>query len=319
MLGIWLENKQLSLRADLPIPTPPEGEALIRVLKAGICATDGALVRGYYPYTGILGHEFVGIVESEGKWKGKRVCGEINAACGKCEQCLNGRRTHCDNRTVLGIVNRHGAFAEYLTLPFENLHPVPDSVSDDEAVFAEPLAAALEIQQQIQVKPTDRVIILGDGKLGLLCAQTLALTGCNLLVLGRHRSKLDILSARGIRTAFADDAPKHRADIVVECAGKPESFELARKWVRPRGTIILKSSYVGAVSADLASIMVNEITVLGSRCGPFAPALDLLARKLVDVKSLIHARYPLREGVAAMEKAQERGVLKVMLEVSRRG
>jgi threonine dehydrogenase-like Zn-dependent dehydrogenase len=206
MLGIWLENQHLSLRTDLPIPAPPPGEALVRVLKAGVCATDGALVRGYYPYTGILGHEFVGVVESEGEWKGKRICGEINASCGKCEQCLNGRRTHCDNRTVLGIVARHGAFAEYLALPFENLHPVPDSVSDDEAVFAEPLAAALEIQQQIQVKPADRVIILGDGKLGLLCAQTLALAGCNLLVLGRHRGKLDLLSQRGIRTALADEA-----------------------------------------------------------------------------------------------------------------
>lgn len=315
MLGIWLENQQLSLRSDLPIPAPPEGEALIRVLKAGICATDGALVRGYYPYTGVLGHEFVGVVETEGEWKDRRVCGEINASCGRCEQCLNGRRTHCDHRTVLGIAARHGAFAEYLALPFENLHPVPGPVSDDEAVFTEPLAAALEIQQQIQVKPTDRVIVLGDGRLGLLCAQTLALTGCDLLVLGRHRNKLDIVSARGIRTALAETAPNLRADIVVECTGRPESFELARRLVRPRGTIVLKSSYVGTVPADLASIMVNEITVRGSRCGPFAPALDLLARKLIDVKPLIHARYPLREGLKAMERAQERGVLKVMVEI----
>ncbi|MBM4424387.1 MAG: alcohol dehydrogenase [Chloroflexi bacterium] len=317
MLGIWLEKEHLSLRDDLPIPTPPKGEALIRVLKAGVCATDNALARGYYPYTGILGHEFVGVVESEGEWKGARVCGEINAVCGQCEQCLNGRRTHCDNRTTLGIINRHGAFADYLTLPFENLRPVPESISDDEATFTEPLAAALEIQQQIQVKPTDRVIVIGDGRLGMLCAQTLALTGCDLLVLGRYPAKLDLLAARGIRTALADDAPRARADIVVECTGKLPSFELAQRLTRPRGTLVLKSSYVGRVPADLASAMVNEITILGSRCGPFAPALDLLARKWVDVQPLIHARFPLNEGLAAMAKAQEKGILKVLVEVSR--
>ncbi|MBI3177504.1 MAG: alcohol dehydrogenase catalytic domain-containing protein, partial [Chloroflexi bacterium] len=215
MLGLWLDSQRLTLRADLPVPQPPAGEALIRVLKAGICNTDIELTRGYYPYTGVLGHEFVGVVESEGQWKGRRVCGEINATCGQCEQCLNGRRTHCEERTVLGIVNRAGAFAEYLALPFENLHIVPDSVSDDEAVFTEPLAAALEITQQTQIRPSDTVIVIGDGKLGLLCAQVLALTGCKLLALGRHRSKLDILTPRGIRAALGDDAPAMCAEVVV--------------------------------------------------------------------------------------------------------
>ncbi len=316
MLGLWLDSQRLTLRADLQAPQPPSGEALIRVLKAGICNTDVELTRGYYPFTGILGHEFVGVVESEGEWKGVRVCGEINAACGECEQCLNGRRTHCEERTVLGIVNRHGAFADYLTLPFENLHTVPDSVSDDEAAFTEPLAAALEITQQIQIRPSDTVIVIGDGKLGLLCAQVLALTGCNLLALGRHRSKLDLLAARGIRAALADDAPSARADVVVECTGSPAGFDLARKFLRPRGTLVLKSTYAGSLTVNMSRIVVDEITLVGSRCGPFPPALDLLARRLVDVRSLIHARYPLRDALAAMERAQQPGVLKVSLDIS---
>ena len=296
------------------MPQPPPNEALIRVVRAGICNTDLELVRGYYPYRGVLGHEFVGIVESEGEWHRRRVCGEINAACGECAQCRAGRNTHCDRRTVLGIVNRDGAFAEYLTLPFENLHAVPDSVPDDEAVFTEPLAAALEITQQIQIRPTDEVVVLGDGKLGLLCAQVLALTGCHLLALGRHPKKLALLAARGIRTALVTEAPDMRADVVVECTGSVGGFDLARKFLHPRGMLVLKSTYAGSASVDLSRVVVDEITVVGSRCGPFAPALDLLGRKLVDVRSLIHARYPLREGLAAMECAQQPGVLKVVLE-----
>lgn len=315
MLGLWFDSQRLTLRADLPVPLPPPGEALVRVLKAGICNTDIELTRGYYPYTGILGHEFVGVVKSEGEWKGKRVCGEINAVCGQCEQCLNGRRTHCEDRTVLGILNRAGAFADYLTLPFENLHAVPDSVSDDEAVFAEPLAAALEIAQQIQIRPSDTVMVIGDGKLGLLCAQVLALTGCNLLVLGRHRSKLDILAARGIRALLVDDAPAARVDIVVECTGSPAGFDLARKFLHPRGTLVLKSTYTGLLTVNMSRIVVDELTIVGSRCGPFAPALDLLARKLVDVRSLIHDRFLLSEAARAMDRAQEAGVLKVLLDI----
>lgn len=316
MKGLWLENGHLTLRADLPAPQPPAGEALVRVLRAGICNTDLELRRGYYPYTGVLGHEFVGVVESEDEWTGRRVCGEINAACGECAQCRAGRKTHCDRRTVLGLVNRNGAFAEYLTLPFENLHAVPDSVPDDEAVFTEPLAAALEITQQIHIHPSDEVIVIGDGKLGLLCAQMLALTGCQLLVLGRHRNKLAILTGRGIRTALVGEAPALRADIVVECTGSADGFELARKFLRPRGTLILKSTYAGSLTTDMSRVVVDEITVVGSRCGPFAPALDLLARKLVDVRPLIHDRFPLREAVRAMERAQEAGVLKVVLDIS---
>jgi len=316
MRCLWLEDRRLSARADAPVPQPAHDEALVRVLRAGICNTDLELVRGYYPFSGILGHEFVGVVESAGEWRGARVCGEINAACGACAQCRAGRNTHCDRRTVLGIVNRNGAFAEYLTLPIENLHAVPEAVPDDEAVFTEPLAAALEITEQVQVRPSDTAVVIGDGKLGLLCAQVLALTGCRVWALGRHQNKIDVLAARGIQTALVDEAPPVRADVVVECTGSAAGFDLARQFLRPRGTLVLKSTYAGLASVDLSRVVVDEITVIGSRCGPFAPALDLLARRLVDVRSLIHARYPLSQGLAAMERAQQPGVLKVILDVA---
>jgi threonine dehydrogenase-like Zn-dependent dehydrogenase len=317
MLALWLENNVLRLVDDLPIPAPPPREALVRVLRAGICNTDLELVKGYYPYTGIPGHEFVGRVEAAPgaeQWTGKRVVGEINAVCGRCAACLGGRPTHCENRTVLGIVNRHGAFAEYLTLPIENLHEVPAALPDEVAVFTEPAAAALEIQQQIQIRPADRVVVIGDGKLGNLIAQTLALTGCDVLAVGRHRSKLDLLDARGIRTAFAADVPEGKADVVVECTGNAEGFALARRTVRPRGTIVLKSTFRGEAQVNLSSIVVDEITLVGSRCGPFVPAMDLLARGLVDVRPLVHARYTLTNGLAAFEHAARPGVMKVLLE-----
>ncbi len=205
MKGLWLENNQLQLRTNIPIPEPLPGEALVRVLRAGICNTDLELIKGYYPYTGIIGHEFVGVVEQGPKQLiNQRVVGEINAACGDCRFCRRGQPTHCENRTVLGIVNRHGAFAEYLSLPIENLHLVPENVSTAAATFTEPIAAALEIQQQIQICKDDRVLVVGDGKLGQLIAQTLALTGCELLVVGRHKDKLVNLAAKGIKTGFAD-------------------------------------------------------------------------------------------------------------------
>ena len=209
MQALWLENNQISLR-DVPQPKKPS-EALIKIRKAGICSTDLELVKGYYPYAGILGHEFVGEVidAPDKKWIGARVVGDINAVCGKCEACLNGRPTHCESRTVLGIVNRDGIFAEYATLPIENLHRVPDSVPDEMAVFTEPLAAALEIQQQIQIKPTDRVLVIGAGRLGQLIAQTLALTGCDLHVVARHSLQQNLLTARGIRiTSEAEIQPR---------------------------------------------------------------------------------------------------------------
>ena len=193
------------------------------------------LLRGYYPYAGVLGHEFVGVVESDGEWKGKRVVGEINARCGKCEACLHKNRNHCEHRTVLGIQDRNGVFAEYTTLPYENLHEVPHNVSEDEAVFTEPLAAALQILQQIQIHPEDRVVLIGDGKLGLLCAQVVALSGCDLTVIGKHENKLEILKRRGIKTALMKDAPKLKADVAIEVTGSPSGFEMARSFCAAAG------------------------------------------------------------------------------------
>ena len=316
MKALWLENNQLQLRSDVPIPEPLPGEALVRVVRAGICNTDLELLRGYYPYTGILGHEFVGVVEQGPKQLvGVRVVGEINAVCGECRFCRSGQPTHCENRTVLGIVNRNGAFAEYLTLPIANLHPVPDNVPTDVATFTEPVAAALEIQQQVAVRPDDRVLVVGDGKLGQLVAQTLALTGCDLLVVGRHRNKLDYLAARGIKTGLADVVTDRAFDLSVECTGKPEGFAIARRALRPRGTLVLKSTYAGHLTFDASSLVVDEITLIGSRCGPFPQALQVISQEQVDVKYLIQSHYPLDEAIAAFDRAQERGILKVLLEI----
>ena len=316
MKALWLENNQLQLRSDVPIPEPLPGEALVRVVRAGICNTDLELLRGYYPYTGILGHEFVGVVEQGPKQLvGVRVVGEINAVCGECRFCRSGQPTHCENRTVLGIVNRNGAFAEYLTLPIANLHPVPDNVPTDVATFTEPVAAALEIQQQVPVRPDDRVLVVGDGKLGQLVAQTLALTGCDLLVVGRHRNKLDYLAARGIKTGLADVVTDRAFDLSVECTGNPEGFAIARRALRPRGTLVLKSTYAGHLTFDASSLVVDEITLIGSRCGPFPQALQVISQEQVDVKYLIQSHYPLDEAIAAFNRAQERGILKVLLEI----
>ena len=316
MKGLWLENNHLQLRADIPIPEPQPGEALVRVLRAGICNTDIELLRGYYPYSGILGHEFVGVVEQgPPHLVNQRVVGEINAVCGQCRFCRSGQPTHCENRTVLGIVNRNGAFADYLSLPVENLHPVPDNVPTEAATFTEPLAAALEIQQQVQIRPDDRVLVVGDGKLGQLVAQTLALTNCDLFVVGRHRDKLANLAARDIKTGLVDDVKDRAFDISVECTGNPEGFAIARRALRPRGTLVLKSTYAGNLSLDASSLVVDEITLIGSRCGPFPAALELLAAGKIDVQPLIQACYPLSQGLTAFEHAQKRGVLKVLLEI----
>ncbi len=316
MQGIWLEKQQLQLKTDLPIPSPPPGEAKIKVLRAGICNTDLELLRGYYPYTGILGHEFVGVVESGApNLVNKRVVGEINAACGKCYFCMTNQPTHCEQRTVLGIVNRNGAFANYLTLPVANLHPVPEQITTDAATFTEPLAAALEIQEQVKILPEHKVLVVGDGKLGQLVAQTLALTGCNLLVIGRHHDKLEKLESRGIAVGFEDIVSPRSFDIAVECTGNPDGFNLALSGLRPRGTLVLKSTYAGKLTLDASALVVDEITVVGSRCGPFAKALDLLSQKKVDVTSLIETCYPLEEGLAAFSHAQQRGTLKVLLKM----
>ena len=315
MRALWLENNKISL-PDIPQPRSPN-EALIKIRKAGICSTDLELVKGYYPYTGILGHEFVGeVVEAEdASWISERVVGEINVVCNECEQCLNERPTHCENRTVLGIINRDGTFAEFTTLPIANLHRVPASVPDEMAVFTEPLAAALEIQQQIQINPSDRDLLVGAGRLGQLIAQTLALTGCDLRVVARHKHQQDLLKARGIMTISEEEIKPWRWDVVVEVTGSPSGFALARRAIRPRGILVLKSTYQGEMSINFSSVVVDEINIIGSRCGPFEPALHLMESKQVDPMVLIAAEFKLKDALKAFEHAAEPGVLKVLIDV----
>lgn len=314
MKAVWLEDCALSVR-DVTAPVAKADEALIRVRLSGVCGTDLELVRGYYPFTGVIGHEFVGkVVDApDASWIGARVVGEINAACGECEACRNARPTHCENRTVLGISGRDGVHAEYTTLPLANLHRVPESVTDEQAVFTEPLAAAIEILAQVHVLPTDRVLLVGAGRLGQLVAQVLALTGCRLHVVARHPHQRALLAARGIACISAEEVESRRYDVVVEATGSPSGFELAHAAVRPRGTFVLKSTYRGEISLALAPFVVDEITIVGSRCGPFAPALRMLERGDVDVTPLIAERYPLDRSLKALEAAARPGMMKVLI------
>jgi len=316
MKGLWLEDRKITYRTDLPEPVVEPGMALIRLRQAGICATDLEMTRGYAPFKGVPGHEFVGeVVEAPGHdaWVGRRVVGEINLPCGECKTCRAGRGNHCEQRGALGIHSKDGVFAEAFTLPVVNLHAVPDTVPDDAAVFTEPLAAALEIQQQVQIQPEMRVLVVGAGRLGLLIAQTLKLTGCDLKVVVRREAPARLLAGYGIETVYPDAVSENSADLVVEVTGAPAGFALSRRAVRPRGILVLKSTFADKVSLDLSTLVVDEITLVGSRCGPFAPALRLLAAGLVDPVLMIDARYPLSGGAAAFEKAAAQGVLKVLL------
>ena len=322
MRGLWLGSEGLQLREDLALPAPRLGEARIRVTLAGVCNTDLELARGYMGFAGTPGHEFVGVVEAcdDPAWRGRRVVGEINCGCGGCAGCRAGDPRHCPDRTVLGILGRDGSFAEHLTLPVANLHEVPASLSDEEAVFAEPLAAACQILDQVAVRPTQRVVVFGDGKLGVLVGQVLARTGCALTVVGKHRSKLAVLAEQGIDTLLLDEhrsRPSPRADLVVEASGTASGLEAAVAAVRPRGTIVLKTTVADAVRLHLAPLVIDEITVVGSRCGPFEPALRALAARTVRVAPLIHARYPLQAGLEAFAHAARPGVVKVLLEVGK--
>jgi len=314
MKSLWLENETLSYSENTPKPVRAD-EALIRVRLAGICGTDLEMVRGYYPFTGVPGHEFVGeVLEAEDKrWIGQRVAGEINVSCGECEQCQGGRKSHCENRTVLGITDRDGIFAEYVTLPTQNLHRVPDSVSDEKAVFTELLAAALEIPQQVHIRPTDRILVIGAGRFGQLIAQVLQLTGADLHVVARHPQQQNLLKERGIRLIAGEDVKPQRWDVVVDVTGSASGFGLARQAIRPRGTLVMKSTYKGEMQVNFSSIVVDEINIVGSRCGPFAPALRLLESGEIYPPGMIAAEYPLNHGLEAFEKAAERGVLKVLL------
>ena len=314
MRALFFDNN-LRYLTDYLVPEPGENEALIRVTCAGICNTDLEIVKGYMNFRGVPGHEFVGVVERCGNkaLEGKRVVGEINLSCGNCPYCKSGLRNHCYNRSVLGILGKDGAFADYVTLPTGNLHLVPDSVPDEEAVFVEPLAAAFEILEQVGIGAEDRVCVLGDGKLGLLTAQVVSLTGCALVVGGRHKEKLSILERRGIETKLSSDITERVFDCVIDCTGSSLGIESAMKLVRPKGTIVLKTTVAKRDNIDMNVIVIDEITLVGSRCGPFEPAIHALETKTVDVLPLISRTFPLSEGVEAFNFASGKGILKVLL------
>ena len=333
MRALVCRGTELALEHDYPHPTPVAGEALIRVVQVGICNTDLEITRGYMGFQGVLGHEFVGVVEEiygdtvlrqYRHLIGQRVVGEINAACHRadCFYCQRDMPTHCTNRTTLGIVNRDGAFADYVMLPVENLHIVPESVSDEEAVFVEPLAANFEIFEQIHLMPTQRIAIVGDGKMGQLAARVLRLSNCEVLMIGKHEEKLALVENLGITTHYLKEIEHFVSDngrcvdLIVECSGSAQGLEIAIRLVRPRGTIVLKSTVADKSTLHLAPIVIDEIRVQGSRCGPFPPALRALSQRLVDVSSLISARYTLDEGLTAFDRAAQKGVLKVMVKVS---
>jgi 2-desacetyl-2-hydroxyethyl bacteriochlorophyllide A dehydrogenase len=316
MRALWLEDKKLEYRSNLPIPDPADSEALIRVQLAGICSTDLELVRGYYPFSGIPGHEFVGEVVTSPKnptWIGKRVVGEINIACGECATCRSGLHRHCEKRKTLGIHDWNGAFAEYLVLPLSNLHTVPDNLPAESAVFTEPLAAAYEILEQNTFTPGDTVLLIGAGRLGQLIAQVLHAAGCEIEVVVRHSKQSELLEQHNIHTVSAQGLGDKKFDVVIEATGSPDGFGLARRYVRPRGKIILKSTYQGNMDVNLSSIVVDEVTLMGSRCGPFEPALRLLAEGKVDPASLIEAVYPLEQAIQAFTLAAMPGKLKVLI------
>lgn len=316
MKALRFEQGELKL-GEIERPERPD-EALVRVVLAGICNTDLEIVRGYADYSGTLGHEFVGIVERspDPAQVGRRVVGEINAGCGDCDLCRRGDPRHCLKRTVLGIHDRDGAFAEYVSLPPENLLIVPDRVSDRQAVFTEPLAAACEILDQVEIGPAHRVAVIGDGKLGQLIARVLLRTGCDLVLIGKHSDKLELAALAGVNTLDLKNLTidqSSRFDYVVEASGAASGLDLALKLVRPRGTIILKSTFHGAVQLDTSRIVVDEISIVGSRCGRFESALALLAEDLFDLELLIAGTYDLTQGIEAMNDARQPGKLKVLL------
>ena len=303
---------------DQPKPVAGGRECLVRVLKAGICSTDLEITKGYFGFTGVLGHEFVGVVEAAptASLVGQRVVGEINVACQACEYCRKGLQRHCPERTVLGILRRDGVFREFLTLPEENLHAVPDGISDEDAVFTEPIAAACEILDQVSIGPEHHVAVLGDGKLGLLVAMVLSRTGCQLTLVGKHPAKMDVVKDYPLQRVAVEIALglARSFDVVVEATGSPQGWDLALRLVKPRGTVVLKSTFHGEIAFNPAPIVVDEITVVGSRCGRFEAALSLLGKKTIQPLRLLQHTLPLQQGLKAFELARQPGVLKVLLE-----
>ena len=317
MRALVLTDAGPAVRDDHPEPDRA-GEARIRTSLAGVCATDLELVRGYMDFRGVLGHEWVGVVEAadDPAWVGRRVVGDINCPCGRCATCRADRSTHCPHRTTLGIAGRDGAFSERFALPTGNLHAVPDGVPDEAAVFVEPLAAACEILEQVHVRPSDRVVVVGIGRLGQLCARVLALTGARVQAISRNPARFDLLPPGIERVEDPDHAVG--ADVVVDCTGNADGLALATRLVRPRGTVVLKTTVHAPRGVTPIPWVIDEVTLVGSRCGPFDPALRLLDAGLVDPTPLITERFALSDGVAALARAADRDVVKVVLDPSAR-
>jgi threonine dehydrogenase-like Zn-dependent dehydrogenase len=316
-------EETLNIVSDAPVPRRA-GEALVEVICAGICNTDLEIVKGYAGFRGTLGHEFVGrVAESPGSsLVGRRVVGEINAGCGKCHFCLSGDPRHCAERSVLGIKDRDGAFAEFLSLPVCNLIEVPDSVSDEAAVFVEPLAAAFNILEHLSVGPSSNVVVVGDGKLAQLIVLVMSQTGCTLTVIGRHKEKLDLAGAFGAQGLLMDNAAlgaelRQRFDVAIEASGSPSGLASALRLVKPRGTVVLKSTHHSVTPLDTSDVVVNELTIIGSRCGRFQPAIDLLSKGRADLSPLISGRFPLEEGLRAFQQQAETPTsMKVILQIA---
>lgn len=306
---------KLRLDKDVPMPVTNEGDVLLKMRRAGICSTDFSLMAGYNDFSGILGHEFVAdVIEGPQDLLGKRVVGEISVTDEDCEYCRRGIPSQCLHRNTVGIINYPGAFADYLQLPIRNLHIVPDNVTDDEAIFTEPLAAALQVTEAVHISPRDRVVVIGVGRLGMLIAQVLKLTGADVIGVIRRQKQADLLNSWHIEAVESGELPDNTAQVVIDVTGNPDGFTQALDLVKPRGTIIIKSTYVGAIQANLTRVMVDEIRVVGSRCGPFDAALRLLAAGLIDTQSLIDARYDFDDAVEAMDRAAQKGIIKVLLD-----
>lgn len=315
-------NNKLELKQNFEKPTPKENEALIKVKLVGICNTDYEITKGYMGYNGILGHEFVGVVEEiNGEDKsllGKRVVGEINLGCKNCDYCAKGLERHCPNRQTLGIFNKDGCFADYVTLPLSNLLEVNEKINDETAVFVEPLAAALEILEQLHIKPYEKVCVLGDGKLGLITALALNASNVDVTLVGKHQNKLDIAKEQNVKTMLLENLKQEdnkSFDVVVEATGRVSGFETSLNLVKPRGVLVLKSTIATGKELNLAPIVIDEITVLGSRCGQFAPALRLMEKNVIDFSKLVSAKLSFDDAILGFEKNKEKNTIKILLEM----
>lgn len=316
MRALSIRDGELILESDRPTPIPPKGSVRVQVLQAGICETDLQLVAGYMGFQGVLGHEFVGIAET-GTFAGQRVVGEINCVCNACDMCQRGLGNHCLRRTVIGIFRHDGAFADYVIVPEANLHRVPDTISNDCATLVEPVAAALQISQQVSLAAGMQCYIVGDGRLGNLCAQVVKGAGCQVTVIGKHADKLATFADLGFATCLLDDVAKQpKADLVVDCAGAASGLATALSLVRPRGTVVMKTTVAVPHTLDMSPIVIDEISLVGSRCGPFDKAIDALQQRRFDLNGFISGRYRLDDYQQAFRRATDQDAMKVILEVT---